>query len=406
MPRSLITRTVVGLSLICFLGIGGFFRWQKVEIPVLVHKPLGNSEGVQMAGILTRRELSLLPHVFREGRMDVNLPLQQWDPVITLDHLSIWGETMGTSYSITLSDAVTGAEIVPVVQAIKKRLLEISQQMSTWDPESEISRFNHLESTEPFPVSDEFATVVRRALELSNSTSGAFDPTLQPLLNLWGFGSEAEERLVPSNDDIIVAKAYAGWEKIVVDEFSKLHKNVPQLSLDLGAIAKGYGVDVLATIMDEAGYRNWFVEIGGEVVVQGLNPGGDPWKIGIKYPTTNPMDPRTQGILHMTQGAVATSGDYNNYIHEGGVFYSHILDPRSGHAVFSKTASVTVTALNCMDADGIATALFVMEAEEGIRWVEQHPEVEAMFLVRGVQGEIIEKFSSGFVAATGYILNQ
>ncbi len=406
MPRSLVIRVLGGLTLVLVLGVGGFRRWQQVEHPVFIQKPLGKSADTQIAGRLTRRELNQLPHTFREGWVDIEQPLSQWDPAITLSHLSMWGGTMGTTYSITLSDPVTAPRLVTMVQAIECQLDEINLQMSTWNAESEISRFNHSTSTEWFPVSDGFAVVVQRALELSESTGGAFDPTLQPLLNLWGFGSEAGNQQVPSDADIAEAKIHTGWQKLRVEVSSGLRKNGSALSLDLGAIAKGYGVDVLAGILDEAGYKNWFVEIGGEVVVQGVNPDGVPWKVGIQYPTTNPMDQRLQGILHVTNGAVATSGDYRNYIPKDGVLYSHILDPRTGRAVFSDTASVTVVASSCMDADGMATALFVMGAEEGLTWVEQRPGVEAMFLLRGGDSEIFEKFSSGFVAATGYASEQ
>ena len=208
---------------------------------------------------------------------------------------------------------------------------------------------------------------------------------------------------MPSDTVIAKTKALTGWRKLGIDEDSSFQKNIPELALDLGAIAKGYGVDAIGQLLNEAGHENWFSEIGGEVVVRGTNPSDVPWRIGIQFPTTNPMVDKLQGIVNLTEGAVATSGDYRNYIEEEGVVYSHILDPRSGRAVLSDTASVTVISPNCMDADGMATALFVMGADEGLVWTENRPKVEAMFLVRGADGEIFEKFSSGFVAATSYI---
>lgn len=320
----------------------------------------------------------------------------------TIENPAHWGETMGTSYSVQITGKVKQPALTQLHARIEIKLAKISRQMSTWDPKSEISQFNHSESTEPISYSEAFVSVVRRALELSDSTEGAFDPTLQPLLNVWGFGSEGEERSVPTDEEISAARNLTGWEKLKVKTPTQIWKSEPSLSLALGAIAKGYGVDAIAEILEEAGLENWFVEIGGEVVVKGLNPDGVPWKIGIQYPTSNPMDARLQGILHITKDAVATSGDYRNYIEDEGRVYSHILDPRSGHAVRSATASVTVSASSCMDADGIATALFVMGAPRGLSWVEQMPGVEAMFLLRGDDDEIIEKFSSGFKAATRY----
>ena len=313
------------------------------------------------------------------------------------------GGTMGTSYSVTVKGSVSRRKVDQLYRKIEDELAEVNRQMSTWIEESEISRFNRSTNTEPFQTSEAFAQVVGAALELSASTGGAFDPTLNPLLNLWGFGSDSKERKVPSDAEIVRAKKRTGWHKLHIDEkTSSLWKNIPGLQLDLGAIAKGYGVDAVGRLLDREGYENWFVEVGGEVAVRGTNPDGVPWRIGIQFPTTNPVVDRLQGILNLTQGAVATSGDYRNYIQQDGILYSHILDPRSGRAVLSDTASVSVAAPDCMHADGIATALFVMGADEGLAWVEQQPEVEALFLVRGADGEISEKFSSGFVAATGY----
>ena len=313
-----------------------------------------------------------------------------------------WGETMGTSYSIKISGKIRKSELNQLHRKLTARLKQINKQMSTWDEQSEISRFNHSRSLEPFSCSAEFAEVVRRALLLSEKTGGAFDPTLQPLLNLWGFGSEGEERHIPSDDAIDAVRQTTGWRLLQVEGPRRLRKSEPELSLALGGIAKGYGVDAVAELMEQAGLENWFVEIGGEVVVHGLNPDGVPWKVGIQYPTTNPMDTRIQGIVHLTGGAVASSGNYRNYIRADGQLFSHILDPRTGRALHTNVAGVTVTAPNCTDADGIATALCVMGPEEGLAWVEKQSNVEAMFLIRDPDGEITEKFSSGFVKATRY----
>jgi len=348
MSRSSIIRFLIGLALVLVLGVGGYWRSQYVTNP------------------------------------------------------ACWGQTMGTSYSIRIAGRVKRSLLKQLTQQIESELLEVNRQMSTWDPDSEISRFNHSTSTDAIRVSADFAWVVARALEFSETTEGAFDPTLQPLLNLWGFGSEGAEHGIPSDADILAAKAATGWQEISVIPPDRLSKRRSDLSLALGAIAKGYGVDAVARILDDEGFDNWFVEIGGEVMVQGRNPEGVPWKIGIQYPDTNPLDDRLQGILHISAGAVATSGDYRNYMEVDGVIYSHILDPRTGRTALSDTASVTVYASNCTDADAMATALFVMGAAEGLQWIEKRPEAEAMFLQRDGSGEIIERFSSGFAEATGY----
>ncbi len=313
------------------------------------------------------------------------------------------GRTMGTTYSVRITGRVKQEKLEELTRLIDQKLEDINRQMSTWDRESEISRFNHFESTEPFTVSADFAAVVDRALGFSRSTGGAFDPTLQPLLNLWGFGSEGVTSAVPSDEAIADAKQATGWQKVEVLPPTSLRKSQPDVSLALGAIAKGYGVDAVAGLLDAEGFGNWFVEIGGEVVAKGVNPDGVPWKIGIQYPSPSWPDERMQGILHLSQGAVATSGNYRNYIEKDGVIYSHLLDPRTGRAVYSSTASVSVYASNCTDADAAATSLFVMGPDEGLAWIEKRPDMEAMFLVRAEDGSIIEKFSSGFTGSTGYI---
>lgn len=313
------------------------------------------------------------------------------------------GLTMGTFYNIQIAERVSTKKLNALTPLIEAELEEVNRQMSTWDPKSEISRFNHSTSTEPVTVSEPFAEVVQRALELSKESNGAFDPTLEPLLTLWGFSSESTTDAVPSEEEILKTKALTGWHKIVVPSPSSLQKAEPQVSLDLGAIAKGYGVDAVGRLLLENGFENWYVEIGGELVVHGNNPKGEPWKIGVQYPSTTAEFDRFKGTLQISSGALATSGDYRNYIEEEGQIFSHILDPRTGRSVHSSTASVSVYAPNCTLADGMATGLFVMGPEEGLEWVERTPKVEALFLIRDEKGAIIEKFSSGFFAETGYI---
>jgi thiamine biosynthesis lipoprotein len=317
-------------------------------------------------------------------------------------HPVLAGHTMGTTYRVTITGYVPRSRLDAIGSRIEGTLKEINRQMSTWDPDSEISRFNALEECGPFPVSSGFARVVKRALEFREATGGAFDATLQPLLNLWGFGSESGDPAVPSEVAIAEAMKITGSNMVWVEDTTNLWKALPKVQLDLSAIAKGYGVDAVAGLLDAAGYNHWFVEIGGEVSVRGRNPAGQPWRIGIQYPSSNPAVDRLQGILHLTNGAVATSGDYRNFMEQDGVIYSHILDPRHGHAVLSDTASVTVAAPGCMDADAAATAMFVMDVEEALLWIEEQPEAEALLLTRGEDGRIFERFSSGFTNMTGY----
>jgi thiamine biosynthesis lipoprotein len=317
------------------------------------------------------------------------------DPLMT-------GHTMGTTYNVRITGYVSRNVRTTLERRIESTLEEINRQMSSWDPNSEISAFNASDKSGPHPVSSELAEVVERALAFGEATAGAFDITLQPLLNLWGFGSESESREIPTQAAIDEVMKITGADMVWMEDATNLWKTVPEVELDLGAIAKGYGVDAVGRLLDGFGYKNWFVEIGGEVALRGRNPAGEPWRIGIQYPSSNPAVDRLQGILHLTNGAVATSGDYRNFMERDGVVYSHLLDPRYGHAVLSDTASVTVTAPNCMDADAAATALFVMDIEEALIWIEEQAEAEALFLIRGEDGRIVERFSSGFTNVTHY----
>ena len=313
----------------------------------------------------------------------------------------LYGYTMGTSYTVQISDPLPSQKRQQLHRKIEEKLRMVNAQMSTWDPKSEISRFNHQATTNPFTVSPEFAKVIRQSLKLSHSTGGRFDPTLNPLLNIWGFGSESETREPPTQQQIDQTRKQIGWHHLHISDNNQLQKDIPDLQISLGAIAKGYGVDVVSRILLDEGLSNFFVEIGGEVYAHGTKPKNEPWRIGIQYPSLEP-NLKLQGILNITDSAIATSGYYPNYIQKNGRVFTHILDPVTGTPRESQTASVTVIAPNCMLADGAATALFVMGADEGLEWTEKQPEVEVLFLIRDDQGNVTETASSGFYTKTAY----
>ncbi len=294
---------------------------------------------------------------------------------------------MGTSFSITIADRLRPAELRVVKAAVDARLIEINAQMSTWDADSEISDFNRFKACDPFPVSPEFAAVVQRAVEIAAATRGAFDPTVKPLVDHWGFGPDADPEPVAE-----LLKA-VGWEKVRVENNALLKTN-PDVQLDLAAIAKGYGVDAVADVIASSGFTHFLVEIGGEIRVSGLNPKGRRWRIGIENPQADGYVFQT---MELANGAMATSGDYRNFrVREDGTRYSHIIDPATGMPAETDVASVSVLADSCMDADAIATALFVMGSEKGFQWVEDHPEFEAFFLLHSTNQTFTARTTSGF----------
>lgn len=314
---------------------------------------------------------------------------------------TVWcGTTMGTSYTIRLVGPMEPQKRAWFRRSISNRLEELNQNLSVWESKSGISHFNATSSTNPISVPRSLTRVLESALEISRSTEGAFDPTAGPLVNLWGFGPR-KGRDSPGSDLVRATLQDTGYRHLRIVSPGRLRKNRPELNLDLGGIAKGHGVDELADLLRGNGIANFLVEIGGEVYAQGLNATGDAWVVGVEHP-----DPGKgfYAKMDLSGYAVATSGDYQNYqVDEDGDLYSHIIDPRTGYPSQSRLAGVTVTASSCMEADGLATALFVMGREKGLAWVERHPDCEALFLWRSGSGkELKETLSSGFCELTAY----
>jgi len=287
---------------------------------------------------------------------------------------------------------------------IKNYLLRINEEMSTYIPDSEINRFNQSTDTNPIPVSASFATVTRAALRWAERTEGAFDPTLDPLINLWGFGHESRPDALPSQAEIETALARTGYRDVSVPDDFHIQKARPEIQLNLNAIAKGFAVDGVAELIQAAGATNLYVEIGGDLIVAGVNPENNPWRIGVEEPDPDaPPGERLHGIAHMRSGALAGSGDYRQFrSDEEGRLLAHILDPRTGRPVDHTLAGVNVWSKTCMVADAIATALIVMGPLEGLAWIEASPEAEAVFFHRDEDGAIRAIFSSGFRSTAGY----
>ncbi len=298
---------------------------------------------------------------------------------------------MGTLCHITLSGSVPKSSLRRVKENINAALETLDSAMSTWNPASEISGFNQFHSLEPYAVSPEFASVVRRALKIAERTGGAFDPTVKPLVDHWGFGSEADSESVA---DIMQS---VGWQKVSATG-NELIKTHPGVQLDLSAIAKGYGVDTVAGVIRRAGFEHFIVEIGGEIVAAGRNPKQKPWRVGIESPEPGAaFGGQILQAVELSGRAMATSGGYRNFrMRADGTRYSHIIDPVTGMPAESDVASVSVIADTCMDADAAATALFVMGSARGLELIETVPGVEALFVLHGNGEAFAVRASSGF----------
>lgn len=293
--------------------------------------------------------------------------------------LELQGRTMGTSYSVQIADAGAVLDGAKLQQRIETLLAEINAQMSTYDPQSELSRFNRSASEEWFAVSAALAEVVAEARQISAISHGAFDVTVGRLVNLWGFGPEFHLDQVPSAAAIAEQLAATGDQHLAVRlEPPALRKALPGLYVDLSAIAKGYAVDQVAELLDGQGLSNYLVEIGGELRARGERP-DRPWRIAIERPESQGR--AVYRVVELADIGMATSGDYRNFFQQDGVFYSHTIDPSTGRPVAHRLASVTVLDAETMRADALATAFLVLGPEQGLALAEAM-DIPAFFIER------------------------
>ena len=316
------------------------------------------------------------------------------------DTVHYQGDTMGTNYRVTV--------VVPVYKAltrdfrekllkktIDEELARVNALMSTYDPNSELSRLNSHQSEEPFPISADTAKVLRLALEIAQKTNGAYDPTVGPLVNLWRFGPEDRPEKVPSDEEIAAAKQRVGWDKIKIIEQPGVDsqpqyavvKSDPNVYIDLSSIAKGFGVDCVTALLIQGGYKNFLVDVGGELRSSGKNVAGKDWSVGINSPVLT--DNALAKTVSLSDKAIATSGDYLNFYELDGVRYSHIIDTQTGRPITHKTASVSVIDDSCMTADAWATALLALGAEQGKPLAKENG-LHVIFLVRDGDEFVIE----------------
>lgn len=305
------------------------------------------------------------------------------------------GATMGTTYRIKVI-ASRSADMAPVQARIDELLVRINQSMSTYQSDSEISRFNALTAAgEPFPITADFLRVMLSAREIHQLTRGAWDGTVDPLVNLWGFGKAGPLRQLPSAEAIENARQQVGFDLIDVSVTGQLKKKTGRVTVDLGSIAKGYGVDQVAILLNGLGFEHYLVEIGGEVYAAGRRIDGKPWRVGINKPSREAPSEAVYKVVELKDSAMATSGDYRNFVEIEGRTFSHIIDPRTGYPVQNNVVSASVLADNCTLADGLATALVVMGPEKGIALLDLLQGVEGMIIVRRSDGELVNFWSRG-----------
>lgn len=293
------------------------------------------------------------------------------------------GQAMGTSWHVTAY--ATDAQHTHLQSAIESRLADLNQQMSAWVPDSALSHFNHAVAGEWVDMPSDLWRVLGHALQLARATDGAFDPTIAPLVALWGFGLDGTARNTPpSAEEIAAARSKIGWQRLQLDHAKHRALQSGDITLDINALGPGYAVDAMAELLDDAGIESYLVELGGEMRARGLKPDGTAWRVAVESP-----DGRTEAgldtIIALRDRSVGTSGDYRvGFIHAGRR-YSHTLDPRGGEPIAHALAAVSVIDVSTMAADAYAAALLVLGSEQGMAFARQH-HLAAVFTVRTRDG--------------------
>ena len=296
---------------------------------------------------------------------------------------SLNGETMGTTYSVTLANLPSDIDPAALQAGIDLVLHGIDARMSTYRGDSEVSRFNSRRSTDWFPVSGDTLRVIETGLRIGRLSSGAFDITVGPVVDRWGFGpSGRREPVRDAEQDRL--RGRVDYRRIEASRVSgAIRKTRADAAIDLSGIAKGFAVDRVAEHIEAAGIADFLVDIGGEFRARGTGPHGQPWRLGIERPAAGEI--AIHRAVQMQGGALATSGDYRLWFERDGQRYSHIIDPRTGRPVASGLASVSVIAESAMRADALATALMVLGPEG--RWaLAMRERVAALFIMRGDGG--------------------
>lgn len=307
---------------------------------------------------------------------------------------SFRGVTMGTTWSVNLV-APKSLSLLDALNGVQRELDRVVAQMSTWEAASDLSRFNRASAGTWHLLPEEFFAVLSYALSVAEISGGAYDPTIGPLVNLWGFGPEPARTTQPVAADLDAARARCGWRQLLLEPEGRRAFQPGGLYVDLSSVAKGFGVDQAARFLFEIGVRDFLVEIGGELRGEGTKPDGTPWWVALERPPTGgaALD-ETVAALHGL--SIATSGDYRKFVEIDGCRLPHTIDPRTGAPVAGKPSSVTVLHRECMRADALATAITVLGADEGMRFAERQG-VAALCLTRARHG-FDERMTSAFAS--------
>lgn len=306
----------------------------------------------------------------------------------TSQMIALSGKTMGTTYSIKIVSPQS-LDVEGLQRDIDLLLIDINNEMSTYVKKSTLSLFNQQQSTDWVTISPALTRVVTTAKNLFQATGGAYDITVGPLVNLWGFGPDQRPRTIPHPSDISRLRSQTGSDKLIIDQTTtRMRKTVAALYVDLSSIAKGYAVDRVSELLLQRDLNRHMVEIGGELKAVGSKPHNQPWQIALEKPSVSHRKIST--VLPLRDYGLATSGTYRNYFEENGQRYSHTIDPITGAPIQHSLVSVSVLAKECMVADAWATALMVLGRQRGQAIAEQH----------GIAAYFVEKEAESFSITT------
>lgn len=301
----------------------------------------------------------------------------------------ISGTAMGTTYRVTVVPR-SSQGMGRLQRIIRCRLADLDNIFSIFNPASEISRFNRLPPGNPFPLSPDLYHLITRAKKIHQLTEGAWDATIKPLVDIWGFGNLPGNKDIPNDSAVDTALEETGFHRLIYntspDGLPLLISPEDKIQLDLGGIAKGYGVDALAEILVQEGVNHFLVEIGGEIIARGCNPGGKPWTVGVAQPDNCKQNQELFCSINLNNLAVATSGTCQNFFHQSEESYSHLIDPANGRPISNRLLSATVTAPECTLADSLATAFMIIGPEKSLEIADRLDRIECLLLLKCDRG--------------------
>ena len=296
-------------------------------------------------------------------------------------YLQLSGLTMGTTWSITINEPDRELQALTIKHSVDKLLDTLNASMSTYLPDSELSRINQSPGTDWIALSADLYQVIDLAWQVSLQSNGAFDITAGKLVNLWGFGPDGKTRHIPDSETINTALSVTGYQNIQLDPLTRsLRKLKPEIYLDLSGIGQGYAVDKLAELLEETyAIRNYLIDISGDIRTKGVNAEGKSWRIGIEKPLAGQQ--AIERVVTLSDAALSTSGDYRNYFEIDNIRYSHIIDPVSGRPITHDLVSVSVIHERCVIADAWDTALLVSGTEQGMQLANRYG-LAVLFIVK------------------------